>query len=415
MEQSECPYCDQVLSAQGYFCPNCLQQVRCKQCLEGLIPKAKGCVFCGETLSSDRSISRIATPASPSSLLVMNRISIKETREERSVDAQFTDNVAGKVTDLWSGRNFPGHNNFSNEISVHDDVEDESIVVGSRVVQGIDGEALSAKGQAIDERIPSSVKAIFELKDGKPVLRDVNLKGETKRDFRKRATVLAIRFIDETTSQLSVPREDLVEMLKAVKWFDSNYYKAEELGDRSVFSIDDKHNVRLMVAGEKLAQQYLSEIGDDAVPSTPSPRVAQKRGNTSKTVGEQSSGKGNGAESGSAKPKSTKGSAVNVKDKVESWDALIGNKDVKLSAHGKLEQAITGLYAFQQVLAEKRPIGREELEAFLREAFGVTYSARQIGDRFSREDGKKLVTYDRGKGYRLRSAGESVARKILEI
>jgi Mn-dependent DtxR family transcriptional regulator len=79
----------------------------------------------------------------------------------------------------------------------------------------------------------------------------------------------------------------------------------------------------------------------------------------------------------------------------------------------RLGQVLATLAAFQQVQDDEKPVSRYELEAFMKEAFGVSYSAKSIADLLSKQDGKQHVRYEKNKGYRLRELGEARAKELM--
>jgi hypothetical protein len=342
----------------------------------------------------------------------MNRISIKESQKERSVEAVFTDKVAVDVAGLWSSQNslgariIPklnmGRYDSSGEASSNGGLKTGN-KINSDVNVGID------ESEAIDTSVSASFSGIFGLEKGKPVLRDTNLKGQSNKDYRIRATVLTLSYMAKEHSAELLPRADLVEMLKKVDWFDTNYYA--ELKDRSIFFIDDEERVGLVAHGQKLARQYVAEVFDDSIKPTPLPKVGAQRKKPAKNSSETPTD-GN-EKSGSTKSASSRRQGPNIEKYVEKWDKRAGNATYAMETRSRLDQVLVGLTAFQQVQDDEKPVSRNELQAFLREAFGVSYSAKAIAERLSKEDGKQLVRHVKNKGYRLRETGEARAKELM--
>jgi hypothetical protein len=408
-----CFYCQHPLPDIGFYCPNCQAQVRCKACGEQLLSGAKGCVFCGAALSAT-GISTSSLSSNDQASRALNRIIIKESKDERTVEAEFTDQVAVDIAGLWTGQYGTSRPVMPRPSIPHTDYTPTAPELAGGVIEVHPAEQEESAAdirQSSALTVWSPLKEIFRYNDGKIVLRDTGLKGKNAKDYRVRATVLALMYMAQFHSRESVPRTDLIDMLQRVDWFDTNFYG--ELKDRAVFAVDESESVSLLVEGERRAKQYLAEVLDENIPFTPIPAVGKGRRRSSGKAGGRDAEPQTDTSAERSSGTAPRPQAADVKKYVERWDGHASAQHIDLKTLNRLDQVLVALYALQQTYDEEKPIGRYMLEAFLREAFGVTYSARAIADRLAKEDGKKLAIYDRGKGYRLRSQGQARVTSLI--
>ena len=85
---NNCVYCSTNFDEDCLYCPECLNQIKCKNCNTLLKANAKGCVKCGVRLGKDSNL-----PESTIANNSANTLNLKETRNSRSVEVKFTDHA----------------------------------------------------------------------------------------------------------------------------------------------------------------------------------------------------------------------------------------------------------------------------------------------------------------------------------
>lgn len=104
MKMITCNTCSNPVPEAAFFCPTCASQVKCKSCNEPLLKNAKACISCGAfAFNGD---SRLSQDSS------MNTIKFRETKDERSYEVAFTNDVGKEVSELVANmvkNNFKQH------------------------------------------------------------------------------------------------------------------------------------------------------------------------------------------------------------------------------------------------------------------------------------------------------------------
>src|SRR5688572_24466726 len=94
-----CFACDVPLEDEGFFCSNCLTQVRCKSCEKLLRPNARGCIYCGTRVGeTGDGVSSVDN----GQIQRRNTIKLEETRTNRSLEAHFTDTAVESMSNALS-------------------------------------------------------------------------------------------------------------------------------------------------------------------------------------------------------------------------------------------------------------------------------------------------------------------------
>lgn len=92
MSLIECPSCKSKQEKTSNFCSSCGNRLKCSNCNEAVNPLDKFCSNCGQTI-----IIESTNTDAP------NTIKFKETKDERSYELAFTDEVSKEVTNLVTG------------------------------------------------------------------------------------------------------------------------------------------------------------------------------------------------------------------------------------------------------------------------------------------------------------------------
>jgi hypothetical protein len=153
----------------------------------------------------------------------------------------------------------------------------------------------------------------------------------------------------------------------------------------------------------------LSELLDPNVLEQPVPQV----GKPAKRTKEKDEGS---LDTGKARRKrSNANGQVDVASLVKEWDSseeFERFRSVSFAELSKLDLVLLAIYAVGAATGTNGPVSRDTLSAFIKEAFGVTYSPRAVADRAAKEDGKRTITYERSRGYILRTEGEMRLKEL---
>lgn len=170
----DCIKCGVMLPEEGYYCPRCLTQVRCKGCEGYLILDTNGCIHCGSPISTG--VGMESNLRSVAGSLARNRIVLKETQKSRSIEAEFTDEVARDLVGLWT-----------NGGQLVADRPDSLKSIPATLLAPTEGaagpEMIDTVGQVVAPAVESDtnddrrlLKQIFRYIDGKLQVKDTNFK-----------------------------------------------------------------------------------------------------------------------------------------------------------------------------------------------------------------------------------------------
>src|SRR4051794_31244034 len=91
-----CPYCNTEIVDGFYFCANCEQQVKCRQCHSLLLANKSRCLVCGSSIVAQ------------DSQTVMNTLDIEENQTpdsyHRRVNVQATDYAVGQFAPFFGAQ-----------------------------------------------------------------------------------------------------------------------------------------------------------------------------------------------------------------------------------------------------------------------------------------------------------------------
>lgn len=92
MKTDICVTCSNEVPELAFFCPSCTSQVKCKKCHEKLVKNAKACISCGTLTESTADRTALGG--------AMNTIKFRETKDERTYEVAFTNDVGKEVSEL---------------------------------------------------------------------------------------------------------------------------------------------------------------------------------------------------------------------------------------------------------------------------------------------------------------------------
>lgn len=192
-----------------FFCPQCVTQIKCKNCNELLVKNAKGCIACG-TLISDTSQSKTA----------VNKIEFEQNGENKKFVANFTDHIGESLVNslgsvLGGGSFKPISNPFAQskntpQLSTNNFEKKEIIIEDAIVVnQG-------------DDNLNASLLNIFRNDEDKLVLINSRVKHTGKRDQAIRISLLLL-YSYSILGKQQVKRSILTEVLTSAAVYDNNF------------------------------------------------------------------------------------------------------------------------------------------------------------------------------------------------
>lgn len=247
----DCSYCNHEVPDHGFFCGNCAKQLRCKSCNELLEKNAKACIYCGDKLnkSSDSNNS-------------LNKIEFKESKDERTFKATFTDTIGENISASFS--NFLKNSIESpkklqiaekNDAKVYSDIEEiES-----------EEEVLEETEKPIPKEDDTHVKLnrIFKISsDNEYSLIEHRLKADTHKDFGSRIILLFL--LSRELKGLATTRKDITFILTKSS---SNTSTVRNYVSNNTDMIKEKDNYSLSISGREKAKVILEEVFNDDVTS----------------------------------------------------------------------------------------------------------------------------------------------------
>ncbi|GEO03626.1 hypothetical protein AAE02nite_12900 [Adhaeribacter aerolatus] len=178
MEEIICNSCGATALEKAIFCYQCGNQVRCKDCLEVLVPGAKHCIACGTPVGENQG-QQAQKP--------FNKIKIKENGDERLYEIEFTDDVGKEIKDVMAdllknkfGR-LPGQ-----PVTIRENIMEENIS-GTLAVNPV---ALAGKTELNTETVAEEYTASTPGSPTYPHLNDL----EVKLDCRENEWLLLYAF-----------------------------------------------------------------------------------------------------------------------------------------------------------------------------------------------------------------------------
>ena len=90
MSEVTCSFCKTPAVENAIFCYQCGHQLRCKSCQEVLVAGANNCISCGEPVNEALANSRV----------ILNSIRLKENKDERTYEIEFTNDVGKEIKEV---------------------------------------------------------------------------------------------------------------------------------------------------------------------------------------------------------------------------------------------------------------------------------------------------------------------------
>lgn len=226
-----CSSCQHPMSSNGFYCSNCLEQIRCINCGETLYPGAKGCVMCGTPIGQGHNGSVSSNGGNLSG--VINTLKFIETNKgySREIQASLSNEVGiswggAAIAAIVGGQMTPGKppsnrpvirelNNaepqqlslFNYEATTENNEANINTVAQLPAAHGIDADQL---------------RQIFRYNGEQLQLMETRLKAANKIDAARRLTFLVLLYSLDVDGREEIPRTELNDILKRVGLYDNN-------------------------------------------------------------------------------------------------------------------------------------------------------------------------------------------------
>jgi len=242
--QIKCNNCEGELPKKGIFCPKCGTQTKCKSCDKFLEKEAIACIYCGEKVGNENSSNKN-----------INSIEYKETRDDRTFKANFTDAIGENMSSAFA--NFLT-NKFVPQPQIENTNEFEPIAEYSEIVD--DTNIVSKKVKRKTNTTGTKLKKLFKKKSDVWTLVEPRLKATSSADYGKRLTLLLLALKEELDEELT--RSELGKVLTAasVNTGSVRNYLSKNSDFNKVGQI-----LNLTLPGSEKAKQILAEIYDESV------------------------------------------------------------------------------------------------------------------------------------------------------
>ncbi len=399
---NKCVYCETLLSDRGFFCKNCLKQVKCKNCDELIEKDAIGCVMCGESLNKQKNVTN-GSPKKISSETI-NTFELTETTKSRKVVAKLTDesvsNLSETLSRLAGNRIAPPKNTVSHTIeSVPQLPFGEE---NNKIIETVDAEINSNQFKK-DTSYQEGLKDVFYKDESKIVLDIPDIKASGQLDYGKRLVYLRLLYSSEIEGKTFTDRDCLNDTIKDAVKLDGNISNwISNSNDLMLKEKDGKTLIRLKSSGKKLATEILHEVLD----SDKTGEFLPNERSNSHTVNKDESSKNK------SKPKKSSKINKNAKEWADKWKNEKLNIDGYTAIKDKTakDKGVFGLWAIRQVSSDARILSSTQISAFLYEAFTLKTPESSIRKSLN-NDKDSLVIKVKG-GYEITPDGINHAEKL---
>ncbi|MEH1812605.1 MAG: zinc ribbon domain-containing protein [Nostoc sp.] len=378
-----CPSCQHPLPTIGFYCSNCPQQIRCKNCREMLLPGAKGCVMCGTPIGEGHNGSASINDGSLPP--VMNTLKFVETSKghSREIEAVLSNEVGiswggAAIAAIVGGQMTPGKppngrsviRDFSNaepqQLSLFNDESGDENNKST-----IDTVAQLPAAHGIDA---DKLKHIFRHNGEQLQLMETRLKAGNRLDAGRRLTYLVLLYSLDVDGREEIPRNELNDILKRVGLYDNN---AITWIGKSADLIVERDMVGLRLSGQEQARKVLAEVLDDKI-----------TGKWNLTTGATSRGSKSSAKSEEDSENSTKTSkrknnvfSKEVESWVANWKPLAFNIDFHAAIKDctVIQKGLFGLWAIGKAISNPEiVVSSYKLKQFLYLGFGIKIDERHL-------------------------------------
>lgn len=419
-----CPSCQHPLPTSGvfFYCPNCPQQVRCKNCHEALLPGAKRCVMCGTPVDQGNTGQSGSVAGSGAALTpAINTLKYVETNKgySREIEVSLSNEVGiawggAAISGIISGNIIPGkpptvrpgirdlNNDNPQQLSLLEN-EPDSEKTNATTNTNTVAQLPAAKGGDAE-----NLRRIFRHNGEQLQLMETRLKATSKMDAARRLTFLTLFYYSEVDRRDEIPRSDLNDILKRVGLYDNN--TATWIG-KSADLIVTGEMVGLRLPGQELARQALADIFD--------PSIEGKWSLNSGTASRSSKSNGKSEEDSENSTKNGKHKHTQFSQDVESWVDSFKQFASNLNIHA----IITDCNATQKGCLALWAIGKltqnpdvvvsgSKLAQFLYLGLGIKVDESNLRRSLKAISGQGNVIAV-NKGFRLLTPGQTEAEKLI--
>ncbi len=406
-----CFTCNSLLPERGIFCKKCGTQFKCKDksCSEFLEPDADVCVWCGEPIGSGGAKSDETTSSSPT----MNTFEFKETRNERSAKAIFTDNIGDSIKEALAlvvssyplGTIVRRQNAKQPQLNGELFPEAEETDNSNNEIN-ITPKQIPKTGNETEERI----KKLFYLDEDSLTLEVQDLKAMGPKEYGIRLVYLRLLYSKDIQGEEFITRDNLNETLKEVMGsLDSNVVSwISKNNDLALKQDGEKVYVRLKGDGYNKALAVLNEVYDENLKGSHIPERKSRGGS------KNSSSKSDESQKTSKSSSKISQSNTDVKSWAEKWKSHQTHIDGYSAVKDKSakDKGVFGLWAISLVSPESKIVSSAKISNFLRETFVIKIDESAV--RKSLNDSGGLVIKVKG-GYQINSDGIKHAETLAGI
>lgn len=378
-----CPSCQHPLPTIGFYCSNCPQQIRCKNCHETLLPGAKGCVMCGTPIGQGHNGS-VSTNGN-SLPTVMNTLKFVETSKGHSVEIQLalTNEVGigwggAAIAAIVGGQMTPGKPPTNRSV-IRDlsNAEPQQLSLFNYEATAENNEAtINAVAQlsaayGVDA---DKLRQIFRHNGEQLQLMETRLKATNRLDAGRRLTYLALLYSLDVDGREEIPRTELNDILKRVGLYDNN--TATWIG-KSADLIVERDMVGLRLSGQEQARKILTEVLDRS--------IEDKWNLTSGATSRSSKSSSKGDEDSESSTKNGKRKSNGFSKEIESWVASWKLFASNIGFHAAIkdctvtEKGLFGLWAIGKATSNPEiVISSYKLKRFLYLGLGIKIDERHL-------------------------------------
>ena len=408
---NNCVYCSANFDEECIFCPECVAQIKCKNCNALLKVHAKGCVRCGVILGEGSNISNSVVTNGAS-----NTLSLKETRSSRSIEVKFTDQAIEQISealghiliDRLGNKSTPSYEKPTSEKLLAETTETNNAKEDDFVDGEIEHDNTPPASNGKVDSDQQKLRQVFYYKENQLILDNYNLKATGQLDAARRAIFLFL-YAHKLEGRSLVSREDINTMLKDIGLMDPNVSNwISTTPDLAQEESGEKPMLRLRINGEKEAIKILGEVSDDSVKD--SWTISDRR---------KTKGKAHASDTDSSEKTSRKTSKKSGKknEKIEGWVSKWNDLKCGIDGHSIVKDAklvdkgIFALWAIRKAtIDEVQIVGGSNLVDFIYKAFKVQVDRRNLTRALEdKGKGKVLRVTD---GYELNPTGIAYAEQM---